>query len=207
MPCTLGYIIDNFEAINHTPNPDIVDKRALYSYRLYPGHCEIFVGRSAFLSDASSPTLTMLPLISRALTEYHRPFFFQTTPYRSIVPSFSQLLAGCPNAHGLSHPLCVRAQTITKRQKLSDASTSQQHKPAQSSTNWQRQEETSREYNLAVLCQLAPPARTLCTLCTGSHTTYHFQMGEAPTRSAAIPQNRDHMLAEKSIVQDLSAEP
>ena len=123
MPCSLGYIIDHFEAINHTPNPDIVDKRALYSYHLYPGPCEIFVGRSAFLSDASSPTLTMLPLISRALTEYHRPFFFQTTPYRSIVPSFSQLLAGCPNAHGLSHPLCVRAQTITKRQKLSDAST------------------------------------------------------------------------------------
>ena len=96
---------------------------AMFSNHLYPGPCEIFVGRSAFLSDASSPTLTMLPLISRALTEYHRPFFFQTTPYRSIVPSFSQLLAGCPNAHGLSHPLCVRAQTITKRQKLSDAST------------------------------------------------------------------------------------
>ena len=89
---------------------------AMISNHLYPGPCEIFVGRSAFLSDASSPTLTMLPLISRALTEYHRPFFFQTTPYRSIVPSFSQLLAGCPNAHGLSHPLCVRAQTITKRQ-------------------------------------------------------------------------------------------
>ena len=158
---------------------------AMFSNHLYPGPCEIFVGRSAFLSDASSPTLTMLPLISRALTEYHRPFFFQTTPYRSIVPSFSQLLAGCPNAHGLSHPLCVRAQTITKRQKLSDASTTlyTAAQPAQSSTNWQRQGETSRVHNLAVLCQLAPPARTLCTLCTGSHTNYHFQMGEAPTRS------------------------
>ena len=154
----------------------------MFSNHLYPGPCEIFVGRSAFLSDASSPTLTMLPLISRALTEYHRPFFFQTTPYCSIVPSFSQLLAGCPNAHGLSHPLCVRAQTITKRQKLSDASTTlyTAAQTAQGSTNWQRQEETSREDNLAVLCQLAPPARTLCN---GSHTTYHFRMGTALTRS------------------------
>ena len=162
-----------------------VDKRALYLYHLYPSPCEIFVGRSAFLSNASSPTLTMPPLISRALTEYHRPFFFQTTPYRSIVPSFSQLLAGCPNAHGLSHPLCVRAQTITKRQKLSDASTSQQHKPAQSSTNWQRQEEANKEQRVQSRCFVPtrPTTSHFCTLCNGGHTTYHFQIGEAQTRS------------------------
>ena len=54
---------------------------------------------SAFLAGARGTLgLTRRTLISRALTEYHRPHFFPTSCLR-------------PTAHGLSPPLCAPAQT------------------------------------------------------------------------------------------------